>query len=524
MIRIHQVKCLGEDEIQAQILKKLNMRSTDLLAWHIHRKSVDARHQKILFSYTVDATVKNEKRYLKHRDVSICPDEKYKEAPSGTQPYGNRPVVAGFGPAGMFCALLLAQRGYNPIVIERGSDIDKRQQKVQQFWQGGPLDEECNVQFGQGGAGAFSDGKLTTRSKDPRARKILEELVALGAKEEILIDAHPHIGTDGFVPILKNLQKQIEQLGGTFYYDTRLEEIHTQADKLIQIQTNRGSIDCEHLFLCIGHSATDTVRKLHKQGVTMENKPYAVGVRIEHKQSFIDQTILKERSQDPRFTPARYQVSMTASNQKGVYSFCMCPGGYVIPSSSQEGKLVINGMSYQARSGENANSALLVQVNEKDYGTDLFAGLKYQEDLEGKAFQMAKDHKACVQLASDYLEKKITTQLKGVKPTYSRGYTFVDLNELFSAEVNQALHEGLRYFDKVFPGFALQDALLSAVESRSSSSIRIVRDKDYQSSVQGLYPCGEGSGYAGGIMTSAIDGLKAAENYISKVAPPQKVG
>lgn len=520
MIRITQIKCLNENEIETQILKKLHISKKDLLSWQIHRRSIDARHQKILFSYIVDACVRKEERFLKLRDVSVTPDETYVNVSCGTMPLKHRPVVVGFGPSGMFAALLLARQGYKPIVLERGSQIDRRQKVVQAFWNGDDLDPECNVQFGQGGAGAFSDGKLTTRSKDARARKVLEELVEMGADPDILIDAHPHIGTDGFVPVLKKLQETIETLGGTFYYDTALQDLIVEDGKLHAIETSKGRIPCEQLILCIGHSATDTVRMCAKRGMIIENKPFAVGVRIEHKQSFIDQSILHEMAEDDRFRPARYQLSMTAQNQKGVYSFCMCPGGYVIPSSSSIGQLVINGMSYADRSGENANSALLVQVNASDYGTHLFAGLEYQEQLEKKAFAMAKDYRACVQLSKDYLANRISTGFGNVLPTYQRKTTFVDLNQLFSPSVNAALHEGLLYFEKRMPGFSLQDSVLSAVESRSSSSVRLVRDASLQSNIQGIYPCGEGSGYAGGIMTSAIDGIKCAEKMIESFAKP----
>lgn len=520
MIRISQIKCLREDQIEGQLLKKLHISKKDLFAWHIHRRSVDARHQKILFSYTVDAKVRNEKRFLKLRDVHLCPDETYHEACPGSQILHHRPVVVGFGPAGMFAALQLAKQGYRPIVIERGSDILARQRKVKTFWEGGPLDPECNVQFGQGGAGAFSDGKLTTRSKDPRSRKVLQEFVELGADPDILIDAHPHIGTDGFVPILEHLDQRLRAWGADIYYDTCLLDLEIEAGQLKAIHTSQGKILCEQLILSIGHSASDTIRMCAQKGLHMENKPFAVGVRIEHQQAFIDQAILHEMAQDDRFRPARYQLSMTASNDKGVYTFCMCPGGLVIPCSSSEGKLVVNGMSYAARDGENANSALLVQVNEKDYGTQLFAGLEYQEALEKKAFSLGKDYRACVQLSKDYLQGICSKEFGKVSSTYCRKTTFVDLNELFSDSVNQALHEGLIQFEKRIPGFSLEDAVLTAVESRSSAAVRIVRDEDLQSNIKGIYPCGEGSGYAGGIMTSAIDGLRCAEKIIESFAKP----
>lgn len=514
MIRLFQVKCAHEDEIEAQILKKLRIRKEDLLQWHLHRKSVDARHQKVLFSYVVDCKVKNEKRFLKLKDVTLTPDETYHPVSKGTHSLKGRPVVVGFGPAGMFAALILAQYGYKPIILERGSKVDVRKQKVDTFWEDGVLDEECNVQFGEGGAGAFSDGKLTTRSKDALCRKVLEELVHFGAKEDILIDQHPHIGTDAFLSIIKNCRKEIEKLGGTFYFDTKLEDIKVENNQLQAIYFNGKWQACNALILATGHSASDTIQMLYTHGLHIENKPFAIGVRIEHKQEYINQAMLHEYSQDPRLIPARYQLTYTASNKKGVYTFCMCPGGYVIASSCQKEQLVVNGMSYASRGGENANSALLVQINESDYGKELFAGLKYQEELEKKAYQMGKNYKACVQLADDYLHHRVSHALGLVKPTYSIGTTFCDLNELFSQEVNLALHEALEHFEKKVPGFVSSGAILTAVESRSSSSVRLIRDSDCCSNLKGIYPSGEGSGYAGGIMTSAIDGIRCAHSLI----------
>ena len=518
MIRVFQVKCSSQEnkEIEKQLLKKLNISKKDLFSWRIHRKSVDARKQKVLFSYVIDCQIKNEKKALKDKDVQICPDETYYFPASGSLPLESRPVIAGFGPAGMFAALILAQAGYRPIVIERGSEVQKRMEKVNRFWKEGILDEECNVQFGEGGAGTFSDGKLTTRSKDARARKVLEELHRFGAKEEILIDAHPHIGTDAFVRILQNIRKEIIRCGGSILFDSKLEDIEVKEGKIESIWVNGEKLPCQALILSIGHSAEDTIGMLYKKGLCMENKPYAIGVRIEHTQQYINEAMLKEYATDPRLIPARYQLTSTASNRKGVYSFCMCPGGYVIPCSSQKGKLVINGMSYASRDGVNANSALLVQVNESDYGKELFAGLSYQRNLEEKAYNMSGSYKTIVQLAKDYVNNVTSDHFEEVKPTYALGYHFGNLNDLFSKEVNQALKEALLDFEKRVPGFVYQGAILSAVESRSSSSIRIIRDASLQSNIQGIYPCGEGSGYAGGIMTSAIDGIRCAESIISK--------
>ncbi|MDY3035595.1 MAG: hypothetical protein SOS22_05195 [Absicoccus sp.] len=523
MIRVFQVKCATEDkkEMEAQLLKKLHMPTKDLLSWSIHRKSVDARSQKIFFSYVIDAKVKHERKYLRHKDVQPRPNEHYQPVSSGYHPLIDRPVVVGFGPAGMFAALILAQAGYHPMILERGSQVDTRTQKVHQFWQTGQLDPECNVQFGEGGAGTFSDGKLTTRSKDSRCRKVLEELVRFGARSEILIDQHPHIGTDAFVQIIKNCRNEIERLGGTFCFDTALEDIQVKDGNLVAIQYHNVWHPCTAMILACGHSAKDTLLMLHAHHIQLENKRFAIGVRIEHRQDYINQAMLKEYAHDPRLIPARYKLTYTASNQKGVYTFCMCPGGYVIPAASEAKHTVINGMSYAKRDGTNANSALLVQVDESDYGKAILGGLAYQEELEAKAYQMAHGYAACCQLASDYLDHKISTAFGAVQPTYALGTQFVDLNTLFSNPINQALHEALENFEQRVPGFVSSGAILSAVESRSSSAIRISRDPQGMSSIFGLYPSGEGSGYAGGIVTSAIDGIHSAEKLIEYFEKPQ---
>lgn len=513
MIRVHQVICDADDrsKIREQLLKKLKMPSADLIDFHIHRRSVDARKHEVRFSFTIDAKVHHEKKYLKQKDVIKKPDEKDHFVPKGEHPLNSRHVVVGFGPAGMFAALALCQHGYRPIIIERGASIRQRQKDVDAFWKGGPLDPESNVQFGEGGAGAFSDGKLTCRSKDPLLRKVLEELVQYGADPDILVDAYPHIGTDAFVEIIENMRQAMIEMGATFYFHAKLDDMIVHEDRLKALIVNGEEVACQACILAIGHSASDTIHALYERGLHLENKPFPIGVRIEHTQEFINQAMLGDFKDDPRLIPARYTLTTMTSNKKGVYTFCMCPGGYVIPSEAQEGQLVINGMSYASRSGENANSALLVQINEDDYGTELFAGEKYIEGLEKKAYRMTSDYKAPVQLAKDYLQGKVSQELEGVKPTYSLGYEFVDLNTLFSKAVNQSLHEALLDFEKKVPGFVTSGAILSAIESRSNPSLRLVRAKENRmSSIYGLYPCGEGSGYAGGIVSSAIDGIKSA--------------
>ncbi len=528
MIRIFQVKCESAKGIEAALLKKLKMNRQDLLSWKVHRKSLDARGQKVLFSFTIDAEVKNEKKYLHKKDVVRAPDEHFEFTPKGVLPLENRPVVAGFGPAGMFAALLLAQMGYKPLVLERGQEIDERTKDVNTFWKEGILNPESNVQFGMGGAGAFSDGKLTTRSKDLKARKIFEELVRFGATSDILYEQHPHIGTDGFVRIVKGIRQEIEKLGGEFLFQAKLDDLEIEKDangqkrlKAIHVQ-DHGWIGCQALIAAIGHSASDTIRMLADRGLVMEAKPFAVGVRIEHLQDFINKAMLKERAADPALIPARYQLTDTVSTGKGVYSFCMCPGGYVIPASSEENTVVVNGMSYSDRAGENANAALLVQVDASDTGPELFGGLDYQEQLEKKAFDLSGSYKAPVQLASDFVDGKLSDHFEQVKPTYALGTVFADFNTLLPAPIASSLKEALLAFEKKVPGF-LDGAVMSGVETRSSSSIRILRNKEtLLASVEGFYPCGEGAGYAGGIMTSAIDGLRCAMALMDRFDKPAK--
>lgn len=540
MIRIHQVKTADPADLEKQILKKLNMPKKDLEYWKIHRRSIDARKHQVQYSYVVDAKVANEKKYLKNRDVFRTPDETFRFKPAGEQRLKNRPVVIGMGPAGLFAGLLLAEYGYKPIIIERGSAIEKRSKDVDHFWKTGELDPESNVQFGMGGAGAFSDGKLTTRSKDVLGRKVLEDLVSLSANPDILIDQHPHIGTDGFISILKNARKRIEEQGGTFFFDTRLDDIEVFNDSLCAMTISRledenfeGKLDdvdvrtritetlpVEAMIFASGHSAEDTLRTLEKRGICMEPKSFAIGLRIEHLQSYINEAMLGSACHQKDLIPARYQLTHTANTGKGVYSFCMCPGGYVIPSSSALHTVVCNGMSYSDRAGDQANSALLVQVTPEDYGSGLFDGMDFQQKLEKKAFDLSGSYKAPVQLVSDFIEGKISDHFEEVKPTYELGTVFTDFNTILPEKIAESLKDALIHFEQKVPGFT-KNALLTGMETRSSSSIRVVRQSDsLESNIHGFYPCGEGNGYAGGIMTSAIDGLKCAMALMNRFERP----
>lgn len=522
MLRISQVKTRDTDRrsIEHALMKKLGLKNGDLKHWKIYRRSVDARHHDVTFSWIIDADIRGENRYLTRKDVRQTPQAPAPFVPKGVIPLTVPPVVAGFGPAGMFAALDLAEHGYRPIVLERGRKIEDRRKDADHFWKTGELDPESNVQFGEGGAGAFSDGKLTTRSRDPLVDEMLEKLHAHGADADILVDAYPHIGTDAFESIIRSIRNRILELGGQIRFESRLEQVKIEDDRLQAIEVNGQWEPCQALILALGHSASDTLRWLHDNGVAMESKPFQVGVRIEHPQTFINEAMLHDFSQDPRLIPARYTLTAMSDNGKGIYTFCMCPGGYVIASSAQPGQLVVNGMSYADRAGKNANSALLVQVNEEDYGPALFAGLEYQEAIERKAFELSRDYRAPVQKAADYLTGTVSNTLS-TAPTYEPGTIMADLNGLFSDKVNHALHQGLEDFERKVPGFL--EGTMTGVETRASSALRIPRDRDTRMADDGIYPAGEGSGYTGGIMTSAIDGIKSARALMDRYAPAAQI-
>lgn len=525
MIRIQQLKLtLHEDPsvLKQKILHYLHIHEDELLSYQIYKESIDARKKdQIVFSYIVDCEVKNEKRILKRKDTNLIqtPQLKYQMPPHGTLVQKHRPVVVGFGPAGMFAALLLAQDKQKPIVFERGECVDERVKSVEQFWNEGILNSNSNVQFGEGGAGTFSDGKLTTRVKDLRSRKVLEELVRFGAPKEILYEAHPHIGTDLLREIVKNLRKEIIRLGGEIHFNSKMEKLICDCHAIKGLIVNGKEIVCDDIILAIGHSARDTFETLCEQGIQMEAKPFAIGARIEHKQEMIDFAQFGNNAHHPRLKKASYRLVHTASNQRGVYTFCMCPGGMVVPSTSKEGQVVVNGMSEHARDKENANSAILVQVSPNDFGTHPLDGMKFQERLEQKAYQMGKEgYRAPAQLVKDFLANRPSTQLGTITPSYARGVTLCNLHDLFPTEVAKAMQEGIAAFDRKLKGFACDDAVLTAIETRSSSPLRINRDRDLHVSLntKGLYPCGEGAGYAGGIVSAAIDGLLCAESIIQK--------
>lgn len=538
MIRISQLKLPIDapvSELKKQLCSRFAITEKELLSWEIIRRSLDARRGRaFLFSYTVEARIAEEDRVWKklagQRDLERRPAAPALISHNRQKDPAFRPVVTGFGPAGIFCALLLARAGVAPLVLERGRPVEERVQDVERFWKERRLDPESNVQFGEGGAGTFSDGKLNTLVKDKEGlgRWILKELVKAGAPEEILYDSKPHIGTDLLRKVVRNLREEIVSLGGTICFQTRLEELWQEEDGVAFRTVSPEGVrsgKTQALFLAVGHSARDTFSMLKETGFAMEAKPFAVGLRIEHPQSWVDRVQYREYAGHPALGPAPYKVSATAGNGRSVYSFCMCPGGIVVPAASEEGELVTNGMSNSLRNETNANSAILVTVSPEDYGSgNELAGVEFQRQLEHAAYRLGgSDWKAPVQFVGDYLRdcglRPVTEQsFPSVNPSFACGYREAGLIELFPDTLGQALGEGLLNIQRKMPGFASPGAVLTGVESRSSSPVRILRDEGMQAiNLPGVYPVGEGAGYAGGIMSASIDGLKAARQYLSSL-------
>lgn len=526
MLRVSNIKIsIDEDPsiIEKLVLKKLKIKSSDLVKYYIYKESIDARKGNISFVYTVDVQVKNEDKVLnKHvKDVVKIKELKYEGVESGTEKLDKRPVIIGSGPAGLFAGLVLAQRGYKPLLLERGLDVDRRSEDIDLFWKERKFKNNSNVQFGEGGAGTFSDGKLTTRIKDIRCRKVLEELVNFGSPEEILYSHKPHVGTDILKGVVKNIRNEIIRLGGEVRFDSKVTDICRVDNGIESITINDNEvIETNIVILAIGHSARDTYEMLHERGVHIIQKPFAIGARIEHPQELINKSQYKDFHNHPRLGAADYRLIEHTSNGRTAYTFCMCPGGSVIASASNEGQVVTNGMSEHARDKDNANSAFLVNVVPGDFGSDHpLAGMYFQEKYERLAYELGgQNYNAPVQLVGDFLNDRISTKIGSVKPSYEPGYTFVDLRECLPQFVTETMKEALSGFDRKIKGFAMNDAVLTAVETRSSAPIRIVRDEETLESTntRNLYPCGEGAGYAGGIVTAAVDGIKCAEKIIGK--------
>lgn len=528
MIRMTNLKFNIKQEVTLKTLeevaaKKLRVDKSEIKNLRIFKKSLDARKKgDIKYVYSIDFSIKDEKKYSKVKDVCLIESKAEAKCIPIRKPQ-NRPIVVGSGPAGLMAGIVLAQAGLKPIIIEQGKSVHERKKDIEAFWEKGKLNVESNVQFGAGGAGTFSDGKLTTGVKNRRIPKVLDELIEAGAPAEIRYLQKPHIGTDILINVVDNLCMKITKLGGEILFSHKLVDIKICDDNIKEILVSHEGIEtsflCDDLILAIGHSARDTVLMLHNRNVEIKAKPFAVGVRIEHKQKCVNETQYGDNDLSELLGAADYKLNVHLDNGRGVYTFCMCPGGEVVASASELKRLVTNGMSYYKRDLENANSALLVSINPSDFGSENpLAGIEFQRKLEERAFVAGGcNYHAPVQLVGDFLCDRKSTSNKSVKPSYKPGVKYTDLKEVFDPFIIESLKEGIKELDKKFKGFANPDAVLTAVESRSSSPVTIVRDKDLLSSkVKNMYPCGEGAGYAGGIMSAAVDGIKCAEKIIEK--------
>ena len=517
MIRIRDITLPPRhsvSQLSFEAAQLLRVSNSTIRSFKIVRRSIDARKKpEVKYNYTIDVQVNgNEEKILRNsrcKKASIAPWTSYKVKPIKNLS-GKRPVVVGFGPAGMFAALVLAMSGARPIVLERGEDAESRHEKVQRFWQTGELDVRSNVQFGEGGAGTFSDGKLNTGVNNPRIPWVLEQFVLAGAAEDILYDAKPHVGTDVLLHVVQHIRNKIISLGGEVRFNAQVTGLKTDGGKLTGVELEGGEvIGCEHCILAIGHSARDTFRMLHDMGIPMEPKAFSMGVRIEHRQALVDLAQYGQRS--PDLPPADYKL-VSHQEDATVYTFCMCPGGFVVAAASEEGGVVTNGMSFSDRAGENANSAVLVTVQPRDFPyPGPLGGVRWQREIEEKAFRLSGSYLAPAQRFGDFLEGRPSAGAGSVRPTYLPGVHWCDLHEVLPPLITDNLKKGILDLDKRLKGFADPDAVLTGPETRSSSPVRIVRDETGQAPLTGLYPAGEGAGYAGGIMSAAVDGMEAAE-------------
>lgn len=504
--------------LNGYVAKALKTDINNIISSRLYRKSVDARRKNdVHFCCSILAEVKNEQKLINNsKNASFYLEKEYKWKKCLVNPQ-NRPIVVGFGPAGMFCALTLARAGLKPLVIERGSCVEERTKAVSEFFNGGKLNPECNVQFGEGGAGTFSDGKLTTGIKNSKCRTVIKVLYEMGADERILTDAKPHIGTDVLVKVVKNIRKEIISLGGEILFNTKLQRIIIQNGKIISLTANDNNYICDNLVLATGHSARDTYKMLLENGVEITQKPFAVGVRIEHLQEDINKALYGDFYNHKNLGAADYKLACHLENGRGVYTFCMCPGGEVINASSNNGGIAVNGMSYSHRNGKNSNSALLVGVDTKDFpNNNVLAGCDLQEKIEQAAYKTACGMVPVNTVGNFVYGKKF--EITRVKPTVKPQYAYSDFTEIFPEFVLDSLKAGIKEFGKKIIGFDDCSAVLTAPETRSSAPVRILRKENLQSTnVLGLYPCGEGAGYAGGIVSAAVDGITVAEEIINQL-------
>ncbi|SKA79401.1 hypothetical protein SAMN05443428_10353 [Caloramator quimbayensis] len=529
-VRINNIRLSIDDDLSK--LRKIaadlvGIKANDIENFKIKKESIDARRKgKIDFIYQVEFNFDGEKKAalkISNKDIVFF-EEKNSSLIFGDTKLISRPVIIGSGPAGLFAGLVMAKYGYKPILLERGGAVDERSDKIKEFWEKGLLDTDSNIQFGEGGAGTFSDGKLTTRIKDKRCDYVLEEFVKHGAPSEIMYSFKPHIGTDILKNVVKNIRNKIIDLGGEVRFNSKVTDFKIKDGKIISIKVNDDyEIPSDVVIAAIGHSARDTFEVLFDKGVLFTQKPFAIGVRIEHLQSMIDERQYGKFANHPRLRAADYRLTYTSKKyNRPCYSFCMCPGGYVVAASSEKEMVVTNGMSEYKRDSKNANSAIVVGVGPQDFQSNHpLAGIEFQRYYERLAFKAGGyDYMAPVQLIGDFLKDNLSTKIGVVKPSYTRGYRFGKISDVLPDYVAQVLKEGLLDFDKKIKGFADYDAILTGIETRTSSPVRIERDENCECiSIKGLYPAGEGAGYAGGIVSSAVDGIKVAENIMKKYAP-----
>ncbi len=525
MLQLTEIKlplAHAADEISKIILRRLGIVADELIDYTVFRRGVDARNKNsIRFTYTLHVAVRDEAavlaRFKNDPQVSIAPDTRYHFVAHAPQNLSSRPVVIGMGPAGLFAGLLLAQMGFRPLMLERGKAVRERTKDTFGLWRQGVLNPESNVQFGEGGAGTFSDGKLYSQIKDPKhlGRKVLEEFVKAGAPEEILYASHPHIGTFRLVGMVEKMRATIQSLGGEIRFQSRVDDIEIENGKVRGVVFASGErLATDHLVLAIGHSARDTFEMLHRRGVTMEAKPFSVGLRIEHPQALIDRARYGGNAGNPLLGAADYKLVHHAGNGRSVYSFCMCPGGTVVAATSEAGRVVTNGMSQYSRNERNANSGIVVGVSPQDYPGGPLAGIEFQRRWEARAFELGGgNYQAPGQLVGDFLAGRPSRNFGAVQPSYTPGVHLTDLSTTLPDYAIAAIREALPAFAKQIRGFDLADAVLTGVETRTSSPLRIRRhDDDLQSvNTAGLYPAGEGAGYAGGILSAAVDGIRIAE-------------
>lgn len=552
MIQIRQLKLMpghSDRELTEKAARTLRIRPEEIASLRVVRQSIDARKKpEIRLIYTVDVKLvgaREEKVLLscrKNPDVGPAPEVRYRFPEPGKEILAERPLIIGTGPAGLFCGYLLAKAGYRPLLLERGEDVESRTRRVEEFWKTGVLSADSNVQFGEGGAGTFSDGKLNTlvKDKDGRNTEVLKIFVENGAPEEIRYESRPHVGTDVLSRVVKHMRERILSWGGEVRFSTRVTELVIEGGRVRGVVCENGErIDAGAVVLAIGHSARDTFAMLEKKGIPMEAKSFAVGFRVEHPQELINLSQYAQRRPEA-LPPASYKLTAKTSEGRGVYSFCMCPGGYVVNASSEPGRLAVNGMSYSGRNGKNANSAIIVSVTPQDYGAGgPLAGIQFQRRLEERAFRAAggavpvqryadyagteRENGSAVAEADGMVREKRERHVPAdFAPAIKGAWKFADLRDILPSSVRKAFLEGMEAFDRIIPGFADDAVCLSGVESRTSSPVRIPRDETLQSSVRGLYPCGEGAGYAGGITSAAMDGMRVAEAIAARYQIFQK--